>query len=99
MDNDTEKTMTRGSLLQTLAFAPIAIGALAMLREEAQAAATMDPKAAGYVTHPVDKKNCLGCSLYVPAKSNPSKDAGTCQVVKGKILPNAYCNLWAAKTK
>ncbi len=90
--------MTRGSLLQKLALAPIAIGALAMLRaEEAEAAASMDPKAAGYVTHAVGGKKCSGCSLYIPAKMNPMKTAGACQVVKGKILPGAYCNLYSPK--
>jgi len=97
VENDNK--MTRGSVLQKLAMAPIAIGALAMLRaEEADAAATMDPKAAGYVTHPVDKKQCSTCSLFIPAKSNPAKSAGACQVVKGKILPNAYCNLYSKKS-
>jgi hypothetical protein len=91
--------MTRASVLQKLALAPIAIGALAMLRaEEADADATMDPKAAGYVTHPNGKKQCSGCSLYIPAKTTPAKSPGACQVVKGKILPTAYCNLDAPKS-
>ncbi len=99
MDNDTDKTLTRGSLLQKLALAPIAIGALALLRtQEAEAAASMDPKAAGYVTHAVSGKKCSGCSLFIPAKSNPTKSAGACQIVKGKILPTAYCNLYAPKS-
>jgi hypothetical protein len=91
--------MTRGSVLQKLALAPIAIGALAMLRtEEAEAAATMDPKAAGYVTKPNGKKQCSNCSLYIAAKTKPDKTPGACQVVKGKILPTAYCNLYAPKS-
>ncbi len=97
MDNDNN--MTRGRVLQKLALAPIAIGALAMLRiEEAEAAATMDPKAAGYVTKANGKKMCSNCSLFLPAKSTPMKSAGACQVVKGKILPTAYCNLYAPKS-
>ncbi len=100
MKNHSDNAMTRGSLLQRLALAPIAIGALAMLRaEEADAAATMDPKAAGYVTHAVDNKQCSDCSLFVPATSSPTTSAGTCQVVTGDILPTAYCNLYAAKPK
>jgi hypothetical protein len=100
LNNDSDNAMTRGSLLQKLALAPIAIGALALLRvEEADAAATMDPKAAGYVTHAVDSKQCSDCSLFIPAKSSPTTSAGTCQVVTGDILPTAYCNLYAAKPK
>jgi hypothetical protein len=99
LDNDSDNKMTRGSLLAKLALAPIAIGALALLRtEEAQAAASMEPKAAGYVTHAVGGKKCSGCSLFIPAKTNPAKSAGACQIVKGKILPTAYCNLYAPKS-
>ena len=94
--NDKE---TRGAMLQKLAAAPIAIGALAALRAEAQAAATMDPKAAGYVTHPNGNKECDGCALFIPAKTNPTKANGTCQVVKGSISPKGYCNLFSPKAK
>jgi hypothetical protein len=100
MNDDSESAMTRVSLLQKLALAPLAIGALAMLRaEKADAAPTMDPKAAGYVTHAVDNKQCSDCSLYIPAKSSPTTSAGTCQVVTGDILPTAYCTLYSAKPK
>jgi hypothetical protein len=97
---DNDNTMTRSNLLLKLALAPIAIGALAMLQsQQANAAATMDPKAAGYVAHAVDGKQCSGCSLYISATTDPVKDAGTCQIVKGDILPTAYCNLYAPKSK
>ena len=94
---DNEKNVSRADVLAKLAMAPIAIGALAALRAEADAAATMDQKAAGYVTHPVKGQQCSGCSLYIPAKTNPSKNPGSCKVVKGSILPNGWCKLYQAK--
>ena len=93
-----DKTISRGGMIQKLAIAPIAIGALAALRVEADAAASVDQKTANYVTHPIGGKQCSGCSLYIPAKSNPSKSPGTCKLVKGSIQPNGYCKFFAAKT-
>lgn len=95
--NDNDKTISRGGMIQRLAFAPIAIGALAALRAEADAAASVDQKTAAYQTNPNGSKKCSGCSLFIPAKSNPMKSAGACKLVKGKIQPNGYCKFFSAK--
>lgn len=95
--NDDDKTISRSGMIQRLAVAPIAIGAFAALRAEAEAAATTDPKVAQYQTHPNAGKKCSGCSLYIPAKSNPMKTAGTCKIVKGKISPNGWCKFYSPK--
>ena len=95
--NDDDKTISRGGMIQRLALAPIAIGALAVLRAEADAAASVDQKTAAYQTHPNGGKKCSGCSLFIPAKSNPMKSAGACKLVKGKIQPNGYCKFFSAK--
>jgi hypothetical protein len=95
--NDDEKMISRGGMIQKLAVAPIAIGALAALLAEADAAATTDQKTAGYVTHPVGGKQCSACQLFIPAKSNPTKSAGTCKLVKGTIQPNGWCKFFSAK--
>jgi hypothetical protein len=95
--NDDRTTISRAGMLEKLIAAPIAIGAFAALGAEAQAAATMDQKTAGYVTHPVGGKKCSGCVQYIPAKSNPMKSAGTCKLVKGSIAPNGYCKFYAPK--
>ena len=95
--NDDDKTIPRAGMIGKLALAPIAIGALAALRAEAEAAPTMDQKAAGYVTHPNGGKQCSGCSLYLPAKSNPMKAAGACKLVKGSIAPNGWCKFFTPK--
>ena len=89
-----DDNISRRSLIEKLAVAPIAIGALAALRAEAEAA-TMDQKAAAYQTHPNGKKQCSGCSLFIPGKS--MKSAGTCKLVKGTILPNGYCKFYTPK--
>lgn len=97
--NDDDKTIPRSRMLAKLLLAPIAIGAFAALRAEADAAPTMDKKAAAYVTHPNGHKECSGCALFIAAKSNPKKSAGTCKLVKGPIAPNAYCKFFTPKAK
>jgi hypothetical protein len=89
----------RSGAIEKLAIAPLAIAAFAALRAETEAAPTMDQKAASYVTHPNDGKRCAGCRLFIPAKSNPTKANGSCQLVKGSISPNGYCKFFTAKGK
>jgi hypothetical protein len=93
---DDDKTLSRAGMIDKLVVAPIAIGAFAALCAEAQAAPTMDPKAAAYQTKPNGSKECSNCSLFIPSKSNP-KGPGTCQLVKGSIVPNGYCKFYSAK--
>lgn len=88
---------TRAGMIQKLAVAPIAIGALAALQAEAEAAASVDPKAASYQTKPNGGKQCSTCSLFIPAKSSPMKSAGTCKIVKGAISPTGWCKFYSAK--
>lgn len=84
-------------MIEKLVAAPIAIGAFAALTAQAEAAATIDQKTAGYVTHPVSGKQCSTCVQFIPAKTNPMKSAGTCKLVKGSIAPNGYCKFYSAK--
>ncbi|MBV8198333.1 MAG: high-potential iron-sulfur protein [Candidatus Eremiobacteraeota bacterium] len=95
---DDEKT-SRAGMIQKLAVAPIVIGALAALQAEAQAAPTMDQKAAAYQSKPNGGKKCSGCSLFVPAKKDPMKANGACNLVKGSISPNGWCKFFTAKAK
>jgi hypothetical protein len=92
-----DKKISRGGMIEKLAIAPIAIGALAALRAEADAAASVDQKTAEYVTHPNGNKKCDGCSLFIPNKGNPTKSPGACKLVKGTILPNGYCKFYSPK--
>lgn len=97
--NDDDRTISRAGMIAKAVLAPIAIGAFAALQAKAEAAATTEQKTAGYVTHPVGGKQCSGCALFVPAKSNPMKSAGTCKLVKGSIAPNGYCKFFSPKAK
>jgi hypothetical protein len=93
-------TTTRAGMLQKLAAAPIAIGALAALRAQAEAAATMDPKspAVAYVAKSTKKgQECAGCNFFIPNKD--AKKPGTCQLVKGPINPGGWCKLFSPKKK
>ncbi len=90
---DSKPTMSRGSLLQKLAVAPIAIGALAAIRSEADAKGS---KAAfKYQDHPNGKKMCSVCSLFIPGKTPTA--AGTCRAVAGAISPHGYCIAFSPK--
>lgn len=95
--NEDDKTISRAGMIEKLVLAPIAIGAFAALRAEAEAAATTDQKTAGYVTHPVGGHQCSGCNLFIPAKSNPATAPGACKLVKGKIVPNGWCKFFSPK--
>ena len=97
--NHDDKTTSRADMLAKLAMAPIAIGALAALRAEAEAAATMDPKSpsVAYQTKPNAGKQCSTCSLFIAGKD--AKSNGTCQVVKGPISPSGWCKLYSPKAK
>ncbi len=96
--NDDDKTISRAGMLGRLAIAPLAIGAFAALQAEAEAAASIDQKTANYVTKPNGGKQCSGCTLFLPAKTNPMKSPGACKLVKGKIAPNGYCKFFSAKS-
>ena len=93
-----DKNISRGHLLQRLAIAPIAVGALAALRIEADAAAKTPQSAVQYVNHPSGGKKCSGCKFFQAAKTNPDKANGACQIVQGAISPNGYCVAFAAKS-
>lgn len=84
-----DKALSRSEMIGKLIAAPIAIGAFASLCAEADAAATMDQKTAGYVSHPVGGKQCSGCVQFVSPSS--------CKLVKGKISPKGWCKFYAAK--
>ncbi len=96
---DDNEVLSRSGMIQRLAAAPIAIGAFAALQAEAQAAATTDQKTAAYQNHPNGGKQCSGCALFIPAKSNPMKSPGSCKLVKGTIQPNGWCKFYSPKPK
>ena len=89
--------MNRKDVIINLLAIPVVAGSVALTAEEALAAATMDQKAAQYQNKPKNGQQCSGCSLYIPAKSNPSKANGACKLVKGSISPQGWCKYWAKK--
>ncbi len=84
-----DKNLSRSEMIEKLMVAPIAIGAFAALCAEADAAASIDQKTAGYVPHPVGGKQCSGCVQFQAPSS--------CKLVKGKISPKGYCKFFSAK--
>ncbi len=89
--------LSRADVLAKLAMAPLAIGALAALRAESEAASKSPKTAIKYVDHPVGGKKCDQCRFYIAAKKDPMKARGGCQIVQGSISPNGYCVAYAKK--
>ncbi len=91
---DKEQTLSRGSLLAKLAIAPLAIGALAVLRAE-EAEAKTAPSAVMYVAKSTNGKYCSGCRFFAAGKTATA--VGACSIVSGAIAPKGYCVAYAAK--
>ena len=89
--------MNRKDVLINLLTVPFVAAGIAATATAASAAASVDPKTAQYQTKPKNGQQCSGCSLYIAAKSNPSKSNGTCKVVKGAISPQGWCKFYAKK--
>jgi len=90
--------VNRKDVIINLVTLPVAAGAVMGSLAQADAAATMDQKAAQYQDTPKNHQQCSGCSLYIPAKTNPSKNRGACKLVKGSIAPAGWCKYWTKKT-
>ncbi len=89
---EESQKLTRGSLLQRIAIAPIAIGAFAALAAEAEAKAPQN--AVMYQNKPKDGKKCSACKFYINNKKNPKANGGCTQVL-GSISPNGWCVVYA----
>ena len=48
-----------------------------------------------YQTTPHGKDQCDNCIHFIPGKT--PKDAGTCKVVEGVIVPQGWCVMYARK--
>ena len=92
MDSD-KQSVSRASMLRSLAAAPIAIGALAALQAEAASATTksgtLAPKAVQYQPHPKAGAECDQCKFYINGKTKTS--TGACTQVAGPISPKGWC--------
>lgn len=86
------RNLTRGALLQTIAAAPIAIGALAALQAPADAGTKPGhiPQATvQYQGKPKNGQECDQCRFYI---NNKKKGAnGGCTQVAGSISPKGWC--------
>ena len=88
------RKLSRGSLLAKLAAAPIAIGALAALRSEAEAV-TVKPghvpqTAVQYQDHPKNGQQCSTCRFFINNAKSKSA-SGWCTQVTGSISPKGWC--------
>ncbi len=91
MDFD-KQSVSRASMLRTLAAAPIAIGALAAIQAEASAgtkAGALAQSAVQYQKQPKGGAKCSQCKFYINGKSATSP--GECTQVAGAISPNGWC--------
>jgi hypothetical protein len=88
------RKLSRGSLLQKLAAAPIAIGAFAALQAEAQAAAVkpghVPQTAVQYQATPKNGQQCSQCRFFINNAKSKSA-SGWCTQVAGSISPKGWC--------
>lgn len=93
--NSERSALSRSKLLTTIAFAPIAM--LALARTVAEAAATPEghlaQNAVQYQSTPKDGHQCSTCKYYINAKSKTAN--GGCTQVAGSISPKAWCLIYA----
>lgn len=92
------ESMSRKSALVSLVALPVAAIALGASREPASAHAAVEQSDAQYQTHPKDKQQCSGCQSFIPAKTDPTKSDGTCNLVKGSISPQGWCHLYSPQS-
>jgi hypothetical protein len=97
MANDNGWTR-RGFVGRAMGGLGVAAGVLTLGRSERAAAQDKVPKnAVAYQNEPkvVDgvEQRCDNCQFYI----QPEGDAemGGCQLVSGKIAPQAWCNIWS----
>ena len=84
---------TRRTIILGAAGLPV-LGAMA-LATPAAAAGTTPQAAVKYQTHPNGANQCSKCNYFIPGASATA--SGHCKVVAGDILPNGWCQLFAAK--
>jgi hypothetical protein len=95
--NDNDQNMTRGSLLQTLALAPMAVaGAFAAAGAEADATAmgSIPPKSVQYQSMPKNGQQCSTCKFYINNAKSKTANGG-CTQVAGPISPKGWCVVYS----
>lgn len=76
--------------------AGVVIGWMAVVDRNADAQGILAKAAVDYQDSPKGNENCLNCSQFVPGATQ--KAVGTCKIVAGRISPDGWCNVWAAKS-
>lgn len=57
-------------------------------------AQTLEKSAVSYQEEPNGDQVCSNCTFFIPNESDPAAP-GKCTMVKGDILPQAWCAIWA----
>lgn len=87
-----ETNTTRRSVLKLGASLPAAAAVLPIALGSETAQAKTPKEAAQYQAEPKNGQKCNGCQFWIEADG----DMGKCRIVKGKIHPKGWCNLYAA---
>jgi hypothetical protein len=95
----TVESMSRKRVLINLLTVPIVTAAIVATLDSASADTTVDPSTVQYQTHPNNGQQCSDCEQFIPAKTDPTKNNGTCKTVKGAISPQGWCQLYSLKSK
>ncbi len=57
-------------------------------------AQTLEKSAVSYQEEPKGDQMCSNCTFFIPNESDTAAP-GACTMVKGEILPQAWCAIWA----
>lgn len=86
-----KSTICRRVFLGRTAFLAVLTVATAAVRRTAGAQMKISQERARYQGQPNGGKKCGDCRHFIA-------DQGACRLVEGRISPNGWCTLWAAKT-
>lgn len=69
------------------------VGAATILGGTEARAQKAPKQSVAYQEEPKGDQNCANCQFWVEPEAGA--EMGGCQIVQGKISPDAWCNLWA----
>jgi hypothetical protein len=92
--HDGNNMSRRGFFGRALATGAVAVGAAQILRSGDAQAQKAPKNSVQYQAEPKGDQNCANCQFWIAPEGGA--EMGGCQIVQGKIDPNAWCNLWAA---
>ncbi len=93
--NSKDGKLSRREMIKGMAVIMGAAAVGAGIITDTASAGGMSQAAAKYQDHPKGAAHCANCTFFTPGASPTAM--GTCAVVSGKISPDGWCIMYAAK--